>query len=359
MISRRRLLQGAAAATALPCALPRPALAQARSVKFTLPWLAQGTSLFTYVGRERGIFRAHGIDIEIARGNGTVSAAQTVAAGAFDFGMGVIPPLVIEICKGLPIVFLGTMDYDSTMGVGVLGDGPITEPKQLAGKKLAQVPGSADTPLFPLYAKRAGFDVKAVDIVGTDPKLLERLVMNKQVDALTSLASSSMPVMLSQGVPCRWLLYSSAGLPSYGFTIFTQPKTLANDPGLCGALCDALMESLAYVIQNPDAAADIFFKVLPEMGLNPAGRKFIEIGMSAQQYTVTKPQSREHGLLWGDPAVYEAMLDMMLEAVLPPGTKRPAVESFYTNQFAGHVTLPAAAWDAIAARGTAFSKLLA
>jgi ABC-type nitrate/sulfonate/bicarbonate transport system substrate-binding protein len=265
----------------------------------------------------------------------------------------------VQIAKGLPLALLGTIDYDATMGVGVLGDSKITEPRQLAGKKIAQVPASAEVPFFPLYAQRTGLDLKSVELIGTDPKLLERLMINKQVDALTGLASSTLPIILSQNLPCRWMLYSSVGLPNYGFTIMTQPALLAKDPALCGAFCDAMMESLAYVLKQPDEALEIFFKVLPEMGLNPTGRSLIRTGMNAQQFSVTKPPAREHGLLWGDPAVYDQMLDLVMETIMPPGSKRPAVDSFYTNRFSAHVKLTAAEWDAIAMRGVNFGKLLA
>jgi NitT/TauT family transport system substrate-binding protein len=353
-LSRRAVLTSAAAA-----ALPLPAIAQSRPVKFTLPWLAQGNNMFTYVGRERGYFKSRGIDLGIARGFGTIAAAQAVGGGQFDFGMGVIMPMMIQRTKDLPITFLGTIDYDSLMGVGVRGDGPITNPKQLAGKKLAQVPASADTPLFPPYAKLVGLDVKTVDIVGTDPKLLERLLILNQVDAITSVGSSSIPVIVSQNVPVRWMLYSAGGLSSYGMGLITRPDILAKDPGLCGAFCDGMMESLAWVLQNPDEAEDVFFKAVPEMGLNPAGRTLIRIGMDALQFTVPKPPAREHGMLWGDPAVYGQMMDMLVQNVLPPGTKPPPVEAYYTNQFAGHIKLSDAQWDKIAANGGAFSKLLA
>ena len=67
--------------------------------------------------------------------------------------------------------------------------------------------------------------------------------MEKQVDAIMGFGSSSLPVILSKGVPVRWMLYSSAGMRTYGQTITTQPKTLETEPALCEAMTEAASRS--------------------------------------------------------------------------------------------------------------------
>jgi len=93
--------------------------------------------------------KARGLELEIARGFGSVAAAQTIAGGQFDFGIVAAPPLVLSVAKGLPLVSLATCDYDATMGVGVLADSAIKQPRDLAGKKIGAVPTSGEYPFFP------------------------------------------------------------------------------------------------------------------------------------------------------------------------------------------------------------------
>lgn len=353
MISRRTLL---GAAATIPLAMP--AIAQTRTVSFTLPYIVQGTSMFPFVGRARGLFAKRGIDLQISRGAGSIAAAQAVAAGQFDFGMAISPPLVLLIAKGLPLNLIGQIDHDSMMGIGLLGDSPITSAKQLAGKKIGNVQASAEVPFFPAYAEKVGLDLKTVEVISTDPKLLERLLADKQVDAITGVASSSMPTLLSRDIQVRWMLYTSAGLPSYGTAIITNPDHVRKDPGLCQAVVDGLLESLSVVLLEPDAAMELLFKEVPELALSASSRTFIRIGMQAQQFAVTRPETRMHGLGWADPAVYEAMTDLVLKAAAPPGTARPPLETWFTNRFAGNITLSPAQWDGIAASGLDFGKRL-
>ena len=77
-ITRRRLLQAAslaAAGNAANLPLPRLVFAQTlQPVKFTLPWVAEGSNMFTYVAKGMGLWEKHGLDVNIARGSGSIPA---------------------------------------------------------------------------------------------------------------------------------------------------------------------------------------------------------------------------------------------------------------------------------------------
>ncbi|MBO0736199.1 MAG: hypothetical protein J2P48_06475 [Alphaproteobacteria bacterium] len=87
-ITRRCLLKTAAIADAGSAAgLPLRRLAYAQPptpVKFTLPWVAEGSSLFTSVAKEMGFLDKHGLDVSIARGS---AAAEAIGTGHFDSSM--------------------------------------------------------------------------------------------------------------------------------------------------------------------------------------------------------------------------------------------------------------------------------
>lgn len=86
-----------------------------RTVKFTLAWLAQGSSVFVYMARAKGMMKTRGIDLDISRGFGSVASAQAIASGQFDLGMVAAPSLTLAVAKGLPLISLGVCDYDSTV----------------------------------------------------------------------------------------------------------------------------------------------------------------------------------------------------------------------------------------------------
>ncbi len=355
--TRRRFLQAGAAAGAFGM-IGRPAIAKTWNVKFTLAWLAQGTSLFPYVGKQKGFFAKRGIDLDISRGFGSLAAAQSIASGQFDYGIVISAPLVLMVAKGLPLKGLATVDYDAMMGVGVLADSPIRTPADLVGKKIATVPASAESPFFAAYAKLAKFDASTAQMVNVDAKVIERTLESGQTDAMTGIASSSLPVLLSSGKPARWMLYSSAGIPTYGNAIVGSTKSVESDPELSAALVDALFESLAFTIANPEEAADLFFKAVPEAGLTAGAREFVRIGMGLHRVGIAKPEAIKNGLGYGDPKVYDAITDLVMSYLGTPDMKRPAVDDWYSNKFAGNIKLAPEQWSKIDGGLGEFRKLL-
>jgi NitT/TauT family transport system substrate-binding protein len=354
-ISRRGVLAGAAAGALL---LPRPGIAQPRTVKFTLAWLAQGGFAYVYVARAKGIMKARGIDFDIARGFGSMASAQAVAGGQFDFGIVAAPPLILSVAKGLPLIALATCDYDATMGVGVLDSSPIVKPQDLAGKKIASVPTSGEFPFFPAYAAKVGLAPNSIEFVHVDNKVLEQVLMEKEVDAITSFALGSASAMLSKGVQSRWMLYSAAGIRNDGQTITTQKKTLESDPALCEAVTGGLLEALAFSLTEPEESLGLFRKEVPAMALNPSAKEFARIGLGMWQHGIDRPEVREHGLGWSNAASYAETTDLVMQYLNSPGMQRPQTDALFTNRFAGKIKLTEADWAGVRQRVAEFDKYL-
>ena len=338
--------------------IARPALAADRTVTFTLPWLAQGNSLFTYVGRAKGFFSKRGIKLEISRGFGSLAAAQAVGNGKFDFGMMLSTPLILTAAQGLPIVSVAMLDYESSMGVGVDARSSLKSVSDLAGKRIAGVPASGEFPFFPAFARLSGLDPASVQIVNVDPKILERTLSERQVEAITGVGTAQIPVLIAQKTPVRWFLYSSAGMRTYGQTIGTRPDLVTKEPALVGDVVGALLESLAFSLRNPDEAMDIFVKELPEMALNPGAREFLRLGLGFAHLCTCKAEPREHGLGWSDPAVCKQMNDLVVRYGGLPDLKPPPADVLFTNRFVGGETLTPAEWTAVGTRVAEFAKLM-
>src|SRR3984957_21358045 len=87
-IRRRRFLALAGAGVLGRLTAPRLVYAQnKRAIKFTLPWVAEGSTLYTYVAKGMGFWDRHGLDVDIARGSGSIASAQAIGDGRFDFGL--------------------------------------------------------------------------------------------------------------------------------------------------------------------------------------------------------------------------------------------------------------------------------
>lgn len=357
---RRTLLGALGAALAAPLAAPAVARAQGTTaVKLTLPWLAQGSTAYCYIAREMGAFSKRGLQVEVSRGAGSVAAAQAVAQGQFDFGVVGAGPMILTAARGLPVTGLATVNYDMTMGIALRADSPIKTAKDLEGKKIGAVPTSAEFPFWPAFARAAGIDLAKVTIVQMDNRVLERSLIDRQVDAITAIGSSTIPVMQAQKAEHRFIPYSSAGLQFYANVIVTRPETLRDKPQLCEAMTEALLEAAAFQLREPERALDMFVKQVPEIGITSGGRENAKLSQGLMQWTMLAPEATEHGLGWTDMARWDAMTDLvMANSGLPAGTARPERDALISNRFAGKVTLPGGEWEKIRASLAPYGAML-
>jgi NitT/TauT family transport system substrate-binding protein len=348
-LTRRGLLRAASiTAAGLASSLPLPRLVFAQNlkpVKFTLAWVAEGSNLFAFVAKGMGIWEKHGLDVTISRGSGSVASAQAIGSNQFDFGLSAPPAAILQSVKGLSLMALACCAYDATMGIGVLNDSPIKNPKDLEGKQLGSTVTSGEYPFLPAFADKAGFDFSKVTVVQVDNKVRNRLLPEHKVDAISGFASSAMPEYIASSVAAHFMLYSDYGIPNYGNTLFTQPDRAEKEPELCAAVVDGLMQGLKATLLDPAEAMKMFFQQVPELLLASQAKEQVRVGTGIMAFVSARDTIKSKGMGYIDPKAYEAMTDLVMKYVAKPEDKRPEVASIMTNKFAGGLKLSDSEWD--------------
>jgi len=356
-VSRRTFLKTSAAAGL--AALGAPGLAQARrSIKFTLPWLAQGATGYVYVAQQQGLFAKRGIDAQVSRGFGSLAAGQAIGNGQFDFGLVSASSTILCAATGIPLVALGTTNYDAFIGVLMLKDSPIAAPKDLEGRKVGGVPASVEFPLWRAFARNAGVDASKVSIVQADPRVVERTLVEGQIDAYFCVASTAYAVAKGMGADTRAMLLADYDLSFYSNNIVTRPEILARDPQLCQDVTEVLLEALAFTVRQPDEALEIFLKAVPELTLNKGGREFARLSQGFMLASVPRPESIDHGLGYSDMKRVQEMTDLVMEYCAPATAKRPDPEALFTNRYVGTLKLAPQEWEQARTAFAEFPALL-
>ena len=339
-ITRREAVLGIGAGALLASGLARPALAQGASkVTFTTSWIPEGPNLFAYVARDKGFWKKHGLDVSVARGSGSGAAAQAVSAGTFDFGMAATPTAIVQAARGLPITCIGQINYDALMGIGMLANSPIKAPKDLEGKKLGASVTSGEYPFLPLYAQKAGFDLAKVNVLQIDGKVRERSLIEKQVDAVSSFATSTIPSLAPLGTELRFMLFRDVGIEFYGQSLTTQPGRVESDPNLCAAFVAGAMEAIKFTMTNFAEAVHIFLKANSEVALSSTGKAYSQIGLGLTNLTNLVPEVKENGFGYADPKKVETMAELVVQYAAGEKAQKPDTAKLFTNKFAGTVKL--------------------
>ena len=357
-LSRRRLLQ-AAGATAAGSLIAAPAFAQTRAISITLPWVVNGSNYWPMVGKELGYFKRRGIDLTVSRGNGSVAAAQAVANKQFDMGVVFFGGTLVNMARGLPLQALATVGYDALMGNLVLEDSPIRGPKDFEGKRVGTVATSAESPYWTAYAAKTGIDLTKVTRQQLDARLIERALMDKQVDAITAIGSSSIPVLDSLGVKTRFIPWANAGVQLYAAQVIARRETIDADAGLCQAMVDGILESVVYTLKNPQASLEILYKAQPEIAMAKGGKENATISQGLAQATMVAPEAMQNGMGYSSIPTLASMIALAAKAgALTADAKPLRPEDLATNRFVGKIKLSAAEWDAIKKNVAPYNKML-
>jgi ABC-type nitrate/sulfonate/bicarbonate transport system substrate-binding protein len=339
--------------------LVRPVRAASpHQISIMLPWLAQGQTSYVYVAADQGMFKKRGIDATILRGYGSLATGQAVGGGKFDFGLVSASSTLLCASKGLPLTALATANYEAYLGILVRADSDIRTPKDLEGKKLGCVPSSVEFPFWKAFASKTGIDETKVTEVQVDPRILERLLVEKKVDACYTVVSTSYAVAKSMGVDTRAMLLSKYGVSFYSNNIVTRPDVLARDPQLCEAVTDALLEALAFVARNPDAGVDILVKSVPEIGLTKGGREYTRISQGFMLASLPHPEAIDHAIGYSDPTRVDEMTGLVMRYAASGAAKRPDTATLFTNRFIGGVKLSPAEWTTVEQQSAPFPKLI-
>jgi ABC-type nitrate/sulfonate/bicarbonate transport system substrate-binding protein len=347
-LSRRAALATVGAALATP-ALLRVTNAQGlRRLKFTLPWLPEGSYAYAFVAKAGKYWSSRGFDVEISRGHGALAAAQSISQGQFDLGLATAPGLVLLSNKGVDLRALAIVDYEPTMGVCVLATSSIKSPKDLEGKRVGQTLASTDAPFFAPFCEKNGVDIKKVQLLNMDARVRNQALVEGRVDAITGLASSMLGAIGASGKKVRFMLYSDFGVVLYGNVVMAvTPKMLEQNPELCRKFTEGLLEGLKFTITQPEQSQKMFLDAVPELKMTSTAAEFARLGMGVQRFSVLAGESdaKAHGLGWANHDKLDAMTDFVLRYQAAPGTKKPDLNTIFTNRFIGSVKLNDSEWS--------------
>ena len=262
----------AALAAALACAIAAPAALAQDTLKLATGQRGNWDTSIGEVGQRAGIFKKHGLVLEILYTQGAGETQQAVLSGSVDIGVATgIMGALSAFSKGAPIRIIGA----ETTGAGdlywyVKSDSPIKSLKDSEGKTLAySTNGSSTHGIVSAFMKQ--YDLKAKPTATGGPPGTLTQVMSGQID----IGWAAPPFGLAQldDGKIRVIASGNDAAAFKGQTVrllVATAPTLGSKKDAINRFMKAYRETIDFMYANPDALK-IYSEFVP-VPLNVAKR---------------------------------------------------------------------------------------
>jgi NitT/TauT family transport system substrate-binding protein len=321
------------------------AAAAAEKITLKLNWVPGGDHCFYYVAKEKGFFKANGLDVSIARGQGSGDTVKRVELGTVDVGLADTGTLAVARSKGAKVKVIAMIYSKSPNGIKTRVDTGIKSPKDLEGRKVGVPAGDAQRVLWPALAAVNGVDMDKVRLINIKPGAKAQSLAAKRVDAVFDWIVGNTGYWIagldqSKLVVLPW---ANFGVNPYGNALMASEKTIKERPEMLKRFLDAAMKAWSWSIKNPDEAISIFVKSNPEVPHLAGMIRFV----NDISNLVDVKSAQQHKLGWVDPArmkqtvdninqhfkvAKEVTPDEMYTTKLLPDYKMPSIAGLPSNE---------------------------
>jgi NitT/TauT family transport system substrate-binding protein len=265
------------------------------------------------VGAAAGIFKAHGIDLEIANFCGDARLVQAMTADAIDIALGGGPTLAFEV-KGAPMLGVAALaDRPRTIMLVVARDGPVKTENDLKGRTVSiSTTGSLTYWLAQELSRSHGWGSDGIKLAPLGASAAQAAALKtRQIDGVVTETSTVLR-LVDEGVG-RILVRFGERIPDFHVhVIFARTGFIAANPEALRNFLKAWFESVQYMRDHKDRAIDIITRaaeVLPSIAtanydelmpvfnrtgrfdpkaLDVLARSFVEMGSLAEKPDMSK-----------------------------------------------------------------------
>ena len=328
----RKLLGMTAMVVALSLIGSVPATEAATKLRLHTDWKmdVSGDIPPFFLGKERGYYKAEGIDLEILGGTGSGNAVKVMSAGSYELGFADFGSLIIGKLHGARVkAVMGLLQQGGEAFIYSKKSG-IRSPKDLKGKTITMSPGGSGDASVRAFLAVNGLkmsDVKWQYMPGMG-KIFA--VIGGQADATGTLWNKMVPLMQAKGADVGYLAFAQHGVNLLHKGIFVNTDYLKNNKDAIRRFVRANQKAWRAALQEPEAAVDAFLKAFPKQ--RKAKPMFMEVMKHSLGMTST-PNTQGKPLGWMSEKDWASSQNVLVKYTPKLEGKAIPVSEFYTNEF--------------------------
>jgi NitT/TauT family transport system substrate-binding protein len=294
------------------------------TVRFT--WKLKGEYAPLYVALERGYYKAEGLDVQLAEGNGAQNVLKALAAGNEKFGYGPAVAAATAISQGLPVRVVALYQTSAPMGVIAFPDTPLKGPKDLEGKRLAISVGETFGDMIRPFTRINNVDLSKIQLIQMDASARTLQFLTHKIDVMSVYLSNELPQIEKRaGVKFNVIKVTDFGLNVLGSSMYASSAFAEQNPEIVKKLLRATAKGYRDAMADPKEAAKIMAKHM----MVPEQPDVLERQVEETMVTTNAPPGQPIG--WQTDAAWEATLNLLKETGGIADVK--ALTAYFTNAY--------------------------
>ena len=233
----------------------------AQPVKLTvlLDWFVNPDHGPLLVAREKGFFKARGLQVEFIAPSNPNDPPKLVAAQKADLAVSYQPQHHMHVDQGLPLVRVATLVATPLNSLVVLADGPVKTPADLKGRTIGYSIGGFETVLLKVMLAKEGLNLDAVKLVNVNFSLSPSLFSGQTDAVIGAFRNFELNQMAMAKRPGRAFYVEEHGIPSYDELIMVAHRDRLDDPAL-RLFVEGLEAGVQYLVNHPVESWKLFIK---------------------------------------------------------------------------------------------------
>lgn len=260
-----------------------------KKITVVLDWTPNTNHTGLYVAEEKGYFKAQGLDVTIQQPPED-GALSLLASGKAQFAISFQDEIATAITasKPLDVVAVAAIIQHNDSGIISLASKGITSPKKMEGMRYATWDSPIEKAVLKSVMTKDGGDFSKLKMV---PSTVEDVVsaLKTNIDCVWVYYPQECITAQVKGLKTNYFAFKdiNPALDFYTPVLAASQSYLKSNPDTAKKFLLACKQGYEYAIQNPDDAADILCKAVPETDKQVAlkGQEWLK-----NQYMAEVPQ---------------------------------------------------------------------
>jgi len=229
-----------------------------------LDWFVNPDHAALIVARERGMFSAAGLEVELIAPADPSAPPRLVAAGQGDLAITYQPQLHSQVAQGLALTRVATLAETPLNALVALKDGPVKTLADLKGRTIGFSVGGFEDALLKAMLATAGLGLDDVKLVNINFSLSPSLIAGKVDAVIGAFRNFELNQLDIEGAPGIAFYPEEHGVPVYDELVLVARSDSLDKPAL-RRFVDVVEEATLWLTNHPDEAWALFAKSAPEL----------------------------------------------------------------------------------------------